>query len=262
MPDDALKRLAAMSKPGSWLIAALEGVQAHTGEGRQDPGWFHPSSLGSECDAYLAFVYLGAPQLVSIRAQTQRIFDNGSGRDLWLKNDAIHAGISLTEEFPEPRICPDCHGVMNDTRHICIPRLHIRGELDEHVQNPVTRRKYVVDFKTMRSDLYKELEMVKHDHHVQVHPYMFKKETYEGYVLYENKDSQEQKCMAANFDNQIWQAEICDRIERVLDSLDHGYVMRNPVRCNQCPFFANGVCTKNQIAQLKEASGLYAQTGS
>lgn len=260
MPDSALKRLANMSNPGNWLIASLEGAQAYNGPGRTDPGWFHPSSLGEECDANLAFRFLGAPGIEVIQPRLRRIFDNGSGRDLWLKQDAHKAGISLINEYNEPYICSKC-GLKNlkDDRHICIPLYHIRGDLDEWVKNPVTHRKYIVDFKTMRSDLFKALEAVKPDHHLQVHPYMFAKETYEGYVLYENKDSQELKCMPSNFENNKWQINIVQRIERILEGLELDVVYRNPTSCSQCPFFANGICTNNDIARLKEESGLWSR---
>lgn len=257
MPDSALKRLASMSNPGRWYVAALEGVQESSGEGRQDPGWFHPSAFGDPCDARLAFSYLGAPALSTVRAQTRRVFDNGSGRDFYLKRDTQAAGISLVEEFPEPRTCVKCGDTVRDTRHICIPGMHIRGELDEWIKNPISLHKYVVDFKTMRSGLFKDLEAVKPEHLVQVHPYMMDKETWEGYVLYECKDDQAFKCMPANFSNQTWKEEISDRVERILSGLEHDVVYRNPISCTNCPFYANKVCLANKIPELKEASGLY-----
>lgn len=238
----ALKRLAKMSSPGDWIIAAIEGAQYSMSAGRHDPGYFHPSAFGNDCDAFLAFRYLGAPAVETIEAKTQRIFDYGDYREGYLHQYAVKAGISLITN-------------KND-RLINIPHLRIRGELDEWVKNPVTNEKFVLDYKTMRSGLWKELKEVTRSHRLQVHPYQFAKETYKGFVFYENKDTQELKAMPANFDNKIWQIEIVNRVERILTGLQNSVVYRNPAHCNGCPFNANGVCTSNKIQELKERSGL------
>lgn len=248
MPEGALKRLAtAMKTPGGWIVSRVEFVQQSSGSYRRDPGWFHPSSLGGECDAQLAFQFLGAPGIESISAQTRRIFDNGSGRDLWLKTDFKKAGISLIKE--------------EDDRKILIESLRIRGELDEWIEHPETKKRAVVDFKTMNSTYWKALDTIKRDHHLQLHPYMYAKETWEGYIWYENKDTQEVKLKEGHFNGKMWQEEIVERIERIIGELDNNRVTRNPVECSRCPFFANGVCTANQIAKLKEESGLYDRGG-
>ncbi len=235
-------------------MAALEGVQQSDGPGRTDPGWFHPSTMSNECDAYWAFQYLGAPSRNIIKPQLRRVFDNGSGRDEYLKRDAMNAGVSLIEEFSGPSTCTGCgkEDVM-DTRHICIPSLHIRGDLDDWAINPVTKRRYVVDFKTMREPLYNDLKAVLPSHHIQVQPYMVAKDTYEGFVLYENKNNQEQKCMQADFDQGLW-TTITNRIESILTGLHEGYVKRTPGHCSSCPFAA--ICSTNQIQQLIEESGI------
>jgi CRISPR/Cas system-associated exonuclease Cas4 (RecB family) len=243
MADSALKRLAnAIKTPGGWIVSRVEYFQQSAGSYRTDPGWFHPSSLGSECDAQLAFQFLGAPGTEVISAQLRRIFDNGSGRDLWLKTDFHNAGISLIKK--------------EEDRKILIEHLRIRGELDEWVENPDTKKRAVIDFKTMRDDLWRSLEVIKPDHHIQLHPYMYAKETFDGFIWYENKNTQEVKLKQGNFDGKIWQ-EITDRIERIINGLEQNRVFRTPSHCSQCPFFANGVCTANQIQKLKEASGLY-----
>lgn len=233
-----------MRKPGRWLLDALEGAQASSGTGRDDPGWLHPSALGGDCDAQLAFRFLGAPAVQEISARTQRIFDLGSGRDAYLKADMARAGVSLIKK--------------EEDRKILIQPLRIRGELDDWVQNPLTGDKYVVDYKTMRPEEWDELKEVKPAHHIQMHPYMVAKETFKGYVLYENKGNQELKLMPADFDNKIWES-ITARIKRIIERLDQGHVDRNPVSCTRCPFFKNGICSANQIESLKEKSGLYAR---
>ncbi len=241
MADNALKRLAQSRKPGRWLIAAIESVQESHGAGRVDPGWFHPSDFGNDCDAFLAFKFLGAPAVEDISARSRRIFDHGSGRDYYLKMDVKKAGISLIKNEAD--------------RKIVIPHLRIRGELDDWVQNPSTGRRYVVDFKTMNTTEFKALEAVKVSHHRQLHPYMYNKETYEGYVLYEDKNDQELKSMPADFVMTLWQAEIVDRIDRVLTGIRHGLVRRNPPpNDSRCPFY--NICSIADIKKLLEQSGL------
>src|SRR6185436_13710227 len=102
--DSALKRLAGRSNPGTWYISVLEGVQASVSEGRQDPGYFHPSHFGEPCDANLAFWFLGAPAVNTISAKLQRIFDLGHGRDASLKLDTARAGISLIKKEEDRKI--------------------------------------------------------------------------------------------------------------------------------------------------------------
>lgn len=244
MVESALKRMADLRKPGKWLIAGLESVQESHGTGRFDPGWFHPSDFGNDCDAFLAFRFLGAPAVSSISAKTQRIFDLGSGRDEYLKRDMAASGLSVI--------------TAEEQRKIVIELYRIRGELDDLVKHPLTQQLYVVDFKTMHTEAFKLLEAAKPAHVLQVHPYMFAKQVYKAFILYENKDNQELKAFPADWDNNIWTDRIAGRAQRIISLLDQDVVNRNPVSCSRCPFFANAVCTKNNIRELKEQSGLYA----
>jgi len=230
-----------MRKPGNWLIAVLEGVQESNGTGRQDPGYFHPSDFGHVCDAYMAFKFLGAPAVEKIPARLRRIFDHGSGRDYYLKSDSKRAKISLIKK--------------EEDRKIELPELHIRGELDEWVVNPANGRKYVVDFKTMNTTEFQQLTAVKPSHHKQVHPYMKAKETYEGIVLYEDKNDQSLKAMPADFDKNIWQDEIVNRVDRVLNGIRSGYIRRTPIANeSNCPFY--NICSFANIEKMLEESGL------
>ena len=188
---------------------------------------------------------MGAPAISVIPARTQRIFDLGHARDEGLKRDMKKAGLSVITKDAE--------------RKIAIPQLHVRGELDDVIKNPRTGELFVVDYKTMRPDEFEQLEAVKFWHHVQVHIYMFAKQIFKGFVLYENKGNQDLKIKEANFDNEIWKTKVTDRIERILSGLDTNTVYRNPASCNRCPFNANGVCVGNDVAGLKQRSGLYGQ---
>lgn len=243
MADEALKRLANMRRPANWLISVLESGQASEGTGRFDPGWFHPSDFGNECDAFLAFRYLGAKAKQVIEPKLQRIFDYGNIRESYLRHYLRNAGVSLLSTPEE--------------RQIVIPHMHIRGEVDDLVVNPITREKFIIDYKTMHMDRFEKLEEAVPGHRLQVHPYMFYFQVYKGFVLYECKNDNRLKAMPTNFDGQLWQTAFVERIERVLTGLQHDEVYRNPAHCTGCPFFANGICTNNQIAKLKEESGIY-----
>lgn len=241
MPDNALKRLGNMRKPGAWIVAALEGVQESNGPGRTDPGWLHPSDMGHPCDAYWAFKLLGAPSTEHISARLRRIFDNGSGRDEYLKKDFKKAGISLIKK--------------EEDRKIVIPELRIRGELDDWVVNPATGERFVVDIKTMNNDEFEKLETLKPSHHAQIHPYMFAKQTYQGIILYENKNNQEFKPMPGDFQPNFWQREIVDRVHRVLSGIRNGHVSRTPVPNESlCPFF--NICSHANFEVMRERSGI------
>lgn len=226
-----------MRKPGRWFLDALESVQESKGSGRTDPGWFHPSDLSHTCDAYIAFKFLGAPEEKSISAKLQRIFDLGSARDKQLKQDAKRSGASIITNEKE--------------RKIEIPTYRIRGELDDIIEQPITKERFIVDYKTMNSKEWEALDVVKPSHHLQVHPYMFGKEIYNGLVLYENKNTQDHKIMQANFSNDIWQEKVTNRIERILQGIKGNFVNRMPIpNDSQCSFYH--ICSNANIAQLKE----------
>lgn len=241
MADSPLKRLADMRHQGRWLLSAIDGVLESTGKGRTDPGWFHPSSLSNPCDAFLAFQFLGAPSVQKITARQQRIYDLGSARDAALKKAVRKAGVSLIKH--------------EEDRKIVILPYRIRGELDEWVENPISQERMVVDFKTINTNEFEALEFAKPDHVIQVHPYMFGKETYRGSVLYENKNNQEFKLFTFQFDMKFWQDGVVNRIDRILSELQQGFVRRTPPpNDSQCPFYH--MCSYASIPELKEKSGI------
>lgn len=239
MPDNSLKRLGNLRKPGKWFTDTLESELESSSSGRVDPGWFHPSDFGHPCDAFLAFRFLGAPSVQATSARLQRIFDLGDARDIALKKLTRKAGISLIKEEKD--------------RKIELPLLHIRGELDDWVKNPFTNQQYVIDYKTMHNEEWISLEAAKPSHVLQIHPYMFAKETYEGFILYENKNTQEWKLLPANFDSNIWQTQIVERIERILDGIRKGYCSRHPIpNDSSCAFY--NICSFANIPKLLEES--------
>jgi len=94
--DTPLARILA-ARTGQWLVAHVENWHEKSDKHRADPGWFHPSSLGSSCDALLAFDYLGIKAKSTHTARTLRIFNNGSSRDKDWKRYLRSSGLSLIE---------------------------------------------------------------------------------------------------------------------------------------------------------------------
>lgn len=243
MPDEALRRLANMRRPANWLIAVLESGQASEGTGRYDPGWIHPSDLSSECDAFIAFRYLGAPAKQVIEPKLQRIFDYGNIRESYLRHYLQVAGVSVLSTKEE--------------RQIVIPHLHIRGEMDDLVKHPLSGELHVIDYKTMHMDRFEKLDAAVPGHFLQVQPYQFATNVFKAFIIYECKNDNRLKAFPANFDGKVWEEQIVQRIHRILTGLQQDQVFRNPAHCTGCPFFANGVCTNNQIKKLKEESGIF-----
>lgn len=192
-------------------------------EPRVDPGWFHPSSLGNECDANLAFQFLGIyPKEDRFQPRTLRIFDNGHGRDQAWKVYLREAGVSLiTAETDPERRCPKCNGRDWDGRHICIPELRIRGDFDDLVRNPLTGETGIFEFKTKKLSLFSKLVAPDPEYVIQVQPYMYAKEQAVTWQTYECKDDQELKTFRLPFNHIVWQQTV-DRIHRILAMLGTG----------------------------------------
>lgn len=204
--DTPLSRVLA-SRTGKWLIARLEDFQEKQEDRKADPGWFHPSSLAVACDAALAFQFLGVPAKREIAARTRRILDNGHNRDQAHKRYLHEAGLSLIQK-PEERF-------------VSIPEHHIRGEIDDAILNPLTKEKYIFEFKTINSKEFKELASPMMKHVIQVHPYMYAYGVQQTYFLYECKDDQSYKEFVIRFDAGVW-ASITVRLENVLRCLRSG----------------------------------------
>lgn len=218
--DSALSRVLAQ-RTGNWLAAHIDDHLERTGEYRHDPGWFHPSALGNPCDAFLAFTYMGITGKGSTPARLQRIFHNGHARDRDWKNYLRESGVSLV--------------LKEEDRLIEIPHLKIRGELDDMVFNPVTKEKFIFEFKTMNAKEWEELREPKGEHVTQVHPYMFAKGILQAIIVYENKNTQELKQFIRRFDGALWHS-IELRLLNIMDLVEKKQLpwrtpMQNDSRC-------------------------------
>jgi CRISPR/Cas system-associated exonuclease Cas4 (RecB family) len=217
-----LSRVLAM-RTGDWLGAAVDNFLEKSAEGRDDPGWIHPSELSNTCDAFLGFSYLGIPKQVSHTARLRRIFDNGHGRDYYWKQYFHDSGLSLIKK--------------EEDRKVEIGPLHIRGELDDLIRNPVTQEGWVAEIKTMNAEQWKALTAPLGNHILQVHPYMFATGVMRTIFIYENKNTQEVKYFSEHFRADLWNS-LAKRTESIIDQIEHRIVPdRKPAKYEtSCPY--------------------------
>ena len=231
---------------GRWAINAVDRYLEEKQYGevyKRKGGWFHPSSLGQECDAHLAFGFLGVDAFSSAphTAELERIFDVGNERDRAWKGYFRGAGISLIppEDDSHTEIgwckCPGCEG-----RRIEIPELRIRGALDDILQHP-DGFPVVVDVKTIRPDMFKAEFLPLRPHVIQLHCYMYAKKIWDGMLVYENKGSPDVITRVVRFDHELWD-EISSRLQRILYLLtQNDFPIRTPwKREADCPWY--GLC--------------------
>lgn len=231
--DSALSRVLAQ-RTGDWLLAGVDDWLESSAEFRSDPGWFHPSSLSHQCDAFLAFAYLGIEGKGKARARNRRILDNGTSRDEDVKRYLHESGISVLKHWGGS---PAERKLASAERYIEIPHLHIRGECDDIVYNKVTRETSIFEFKTMNADEWTKLRGPKSEHIIQIQPYMFARGILQAIIVYENKNTQEWKQYARRFDANIWRS-IEARVTNIVELIQNKQLpWRTPLQNDtQCQF--------------------------
>ncbi len=150
----------------------------------RSPGFFHPSSglvedMGA-CERLIIFDLLCAPQSESkVPIHLARILENGSNRHIGLHvlflGMAAHRFMGIKSYYPEPR-----------ATHTKLP---ISGSADGLVEMDNGWR-YVLDFKTIKSENWAKLYNPEPKHIVQVQTYVEILDAHAGYVIYENKNNQ------------------------------------------------------------------------
>ena len=199
--DSSLSRVLAQ-RTGQWLISGVDDWLEANAEFRYDPGWFHPSSLSHQCDAFLAFAFMGTEAKGKPRARNRRILDNGTSRDEDWKRYLHESKISVYKHWGGS---PKERKLASAERYIEIPHMRIRGECDDVVTNRITKELSVFEFKTMNTDEWDKLRAPLPGHVTQVHPYMFAKGILQAIILYENKNNQDTKQYNIRFDGALWQ---------------------------------------------------------
>jgi hypothetical protein len=227
--DSPLNRVLAQ-RTGEWLKAGIDDWLEQSAEFRYDPGWFHPSSLAHQCDAFLAFAYMGTLAQGKSAARIQRILDNGTSRDRDWKRYLNHAGLSVFKHWDGPEASAE--------RYIEIPHVKIRGEMDDMVYNKITNELYIHEFKTMKKEDWEPLRGPLQNHVIQVHPYMFAKGVLQTIITYENKNNQDIKQFVVKFDGSLWHSlEV--RLLNIIEMVENKQLpWRNPVQYEtSCQFY-------------------------
>lgn len=232
MADKLTARLSSIIATDleQWLPAAIDahlengGAEPH----RTDGGWWHPSALSNDCEARMAFDFLGVPQDATLPARTRRVFDNGHGRDRYYKQYLADAGLSLLKGDWVKGGCPAC-GLgskgphpRHPSRHICLPDVRIRGEIDDYIQTP--EGPYVFECKTKNDALWRALRQPDPEHIIQCQPYMVAKGTAGALILYENKNDQQVKVFRIPHDRELWERTL-ERLAMVVERLQRGEML-------------------------------------
>ena len=214
--DSALSRVLAQ-RTGDWLQAHVDQYLEDKWEFRADPGWFHPSALGNPCDAALAFAFMGTKAKGTPSAAGTKRMDNGTSRHEDISRYLVESGASLFKHWGGS---PEERELAWKERSFEIPSVKVRGTCDDLVVNPLTKEKYVFEFKTMNPDEWEALTAPKTDHILQLHPYMFGFGALQGQITYENKGNQKWKNYPVRFDAALWHSteqrllNIMEQIER------------------------------------------------
>lgn len=223
--DSSLSRVIAQ-RTGDWLLAGVDDYLEKSAGFRSDPGWFHPSALSHQCDAFLAFAYLGLDGKGTMRARTRRILDNGTSRDEDVKRYLHYSGLSILKHWGGS---PKERKLASAERYIEIPHARIRGECDDVVFNRVTGETFVFEFKTMNNDEWKELRGPKSDHITQIQPYMFAKGILQAVIVYENKNDQQWRQFRVRFNGELW-GSIITRTQNIIEMINSKQVpWRTPI---------------------------------
>lgn len=194
----------ANSAPPLDIISLVDSYYYETGNAPSSKrdGYFHPSSgLLPEfegCRRRALFgLMMAPPSPTNIPSVIQRIFDNGHNRHLGLQAklssmaaEGFRGIVAFAAEVP--------------VKHHTLP---IIGHMDG-VLSTVEGHTYVVDFKTINDDGWKNLYGPKPQHVAQLNTYLALSGYRAGYLLYENKNNQKwagpSESFRVNYDPALW----------------------------------------------------------
>jgi hypothetical protein len=232
--DSSLGRVLAQ-RTGNWLIAAIDDHLESDQESRYDPGWFHPSGIGSPCDAMLAFQYMGMTGKSFTKARSKKIMDNGTSRHMDISRYLVEIGISLMKHWGGS---PEELAAAKAERSFEVPSLHLRGEVDDIIFNPTTKETYIFEFKTINMKDWGELIAPKPDHITQIQCYMFGRGVLQAQIVYECKNCQTWKTYVVKFDPDMWRS-IEARLKNIVQLIEGKQLpWRTPMQNDsQCQFY-------------------------
>ena len=189
-----------------WILSSLSEHLGHTNT-RVNKGVFYPSNLGNPCNRMLYLAYNGLLPSQFIEPTLQRIFDCGDYLGHRFEKYFEQMGILLATESPVRCDDPVISG-----------RIDFIFKHKEHAQA-------VVELKSINDRGFKALlDKPKADHLIQTQIYLHLSKIDYGFVLYENKNNQEVKAFAVNYDPKVW-AQIQERCYTIMKLSD------TPLRC-------------------------------
>jgi CRISPR/Cas system-associated exonuclease Cas4 (RecB family) len=202
---------------------------------------FHPSSWGM-CPRKTAYQYYNHAEKFldredsDVDARMERIFDNGHGMHARWQNYLDGAGVLRGYWRCKNQACGIKHGegellgIINPARTtkgwtckcgnasvayeeimVKSTQYNFEGHVDAVVDvsgNPQLRKGngldvFVVDMKSMKDEMFGELQEAKREHVIQVHIYMWLLNLTGAVVVYENKDNQALKEMFVPMDDNL-----------------------------------------------------------
>jgi len=167
-----------------WLINQLDAMLASKKRNSMK-GKFHASVMGNPCDRYLYLAYHGLLPELPLSARIQRIFDTGNYLEYRMGKYFERLGILIKREVP----CKFENPV-------------ISGRIDFILRHPKLRQ-ILLELKSIKNSGFEALDGPQETHAIQAQVYLHlnKLGIDTGYVLYENKDTQDLKCFKVEKDD-------------------------------------------------------------
>ncbi|MCD6550157.1 PD-(D/E)XK nuclease family protein [bacterium] len=146
----------------------------------RDKKRFYVSDAG-KCPRQIFFKFKKAPHK-EIEPRLLRIFDQGDYVHLRLMRDLFSLGIVVASEIDIP------------------PQEDIGGRADAIIR--INNELYLVDFKSINSNILQRMDAPKEDHVLQVQLYLHFFKLKKGILLYEGKDNSEIKEFPVEYDEE------------------------------------------------------------
>jgi len=247
-----------MSAKISALIELIKHEhQTRIENAKRDYSYFHPSEF-HQCVRKLAYQYYGAEKKITIKPDTQRIFDNGHYMHVrfgkyfenigvlhgnWKCNNPLCGntfGFSEKLGITKPTICDKCQntGFEYIEKQVENTEYMMRGHVDAILK--IAGDMVVADYKSMHSNQFTRLSEPLDKHIIQIEIYLWLLGLNSGILLYENKDNQKIKMFEVVY-NQTLIDKILRRASSLIEIIKSKKLPKRPFerdssQCKACEF--------------------------
>lgn len=240
--DKILKKPSVIRYLDDWLVQ-----NAKENERTSTPFYFHPSSFSIDCSRKLQFTYvesLFSEKFSGLQRKVQdksiftsdpkmiRILGNGHGmHDRWAKYFE-NAGVLVEAE-----------------RKFRNKDLRFSGSIDDIIS--IDGEELIIELKSINMFGFQKLTAPKKEHYMQLQIYCME-ENKRGFVIYENKNTQEVLEFFVEKDVNLHE-EIRSTVYGIFDSIENGTLGEKTQQftmCQQCKFM--DLCYKQRIQTLDE----------